>query len=134
MKQFKLVVLEHEWEDLPSTPLDWGDVGDLAIEDVKDTNHGVFATTGWLLKDGVVIEVEMLWEYDEALPEDYFPHGRSYDEETFWKYYYDAIRINAVFPFRLEWMAPKEEATIMVHKYDIEQGYLCDFLREQLNS
>lgn len=63
-------------------------------------------------------------------PDEYCVYGKEITPETFWKYYEDAIRYNVSFLFDLEYIAPVNGATVYVHKADIEDGTIEDFIEE----
>lgn len=128
---FRLAIAE-DYKDIqfPNPPIDWGELGKIVVTKVRSTRRNRFKTAGWLIKDNVAIEVEMVWVYEENLLELHFTHGRAYDEETFWKYYHDAVAGNETFPFELKQIKPKKRATIMLRRYDAETCGLCHFLRE----
>ena len=128
MRSYRLKIVD-DYKEIPSTPLDWGDVGDIAITEIAEQYGDTIVACGWFLYRGVCVEVEMDWAPGDY-PDEYWEHGKEITPETFWKYYEDTIRYNVPFPFDLEYIAPVDGATVYIHKADIEDGTIEDFIEE----
>ena len=148
MKSYKFRIV-NEYKKIPSTPLDWGDVGDIAITYVGEPENGMVPAYGWLSHSGVTVKVEMLWAPGD-FPNEYWIYGKEINKNNFIAYYKDAIDQNKPFPFYLEYIAPVDGAIAYIHQDDIEdetiEGFieeygdkdntfyeLCEFLRKELS-
>ena len=127
MSNFNLVIVK-DYGYVPDTPLDWGDVGDIGIEDVQVSNNGIVAK-GWLYYCGVTVEVEMIWNKGNY-PDCFFIYGTDITAGTFLDYYNATINRCAPFPFYLEHVAPVDEARVYIHCIDIEDNYVDEFIKE----